>query len=120
MTRCLLVDDEPAVLSALKRLLALLGVQAHAVASGEEALVLLEHESFDLILLDLRMPGLSGIETWERIRARGGVVPPAVLVTAALEGESLANAHGMSFLAKPFDIDSLERLLARTRTHDDG
>jgi DNA-binding response OmpR family regulator len=111
--RCLIVDDEPGVLHALQRLLVLWGHETCTASSGEEALALLERESFDLIMLDQRMPGLSGIETWQRIRGRGGVVPPAVLVTAALEGEGLARSHGMWFLAKPFDVESLEAMLER-------
>ena len=111
--QCLIVDDEPGVRQALQRLLAMWGHGTRLASNGEEALALIEHESFDLILIDYRMPGPNGIDTWERIRARGGVPPAAVLVTAALEGESLAKAHGMSFLSKPFDIDSLESMLER-------
>lgn len=113
MKRCLIVDDEPGVLRALQRLLSIWGHETRAVGKGEEALTLLEHESFDLIVLDFRLPGLSGIETWERLRARGGVMPPAVLMTAALEGERLAKAHGMLFVSKPFDIDSLQATIER-------
>jgi CheY-like chemotaxis protein len=113
MKRCLIVDDEPGVLRALERLLSGWGHETCTASKGEEALALLEHESFDLIVLDFRMPGLSGIETWERIRARGGRVPPAVLITAALEGERLAASHGMYFVSKPFDIDSLHAMIER-------
>jgi two-component system sensor histidine kinase EvgS len=109
--RCLVVDDEPVVSRLMQRLLSTLDYETRAVSSGEEALALLEHESFDLIVLDLRMPGLSGVETWQRIRSHGGTVPRAVLLTAAHEGPSLAEANDMSFLAKPFDVHALREKL---------
>jgi CheY-like chemotaxis protein len=113
MMRCLIVDDEPGVLRCMQRLLSAWGHETCIAGSGEEALALFERESFDLVMLDFRMPGLSGIDTWLRMRAQGGVIPPAVLVTAALEGEQLAESHGMLFLSKPFDADSLEATLER-------
>jgi DNA-binding response OmpR family regulator len=119
--RCLIVDDEQRVAQALQRLLEMWGHEAHTVGNGEQALALLERESFDLLMLDYRMPGLNGIETWERIRAREGAVRHVVLITAALEGEILAKRHAIEFLAKPFDIDSLEALLERAlRSHEGG
>jgi CheY-like chemotaxis protein len=59
--RCLIVDDELGIQQALRRLLAMWGHESCTASSGEEALALLEHEAFDLILLDYRMPGLSGV-----------------------------------------------------------
>jgi CheY-like chemotaxis protein len=120
MKRCLIVDDEPGVLRALERLLSTWGHETCTVGTGEDALALLEHESFDLIMLDFRMPGLSGIETWERLRAGGRSLPGAVLMTAALEGARLAEAHGMLFVSKPFDIDALQAVLERALQRDES
>ncbi len=120
MRRCLVVDDEPLVSSLMQRLLSSLNYETRVAESGEEALALLEHESFDLIVLDLRMPGLTGVETWQRIQVRGGAVPRAVLLTAAHEGPSLAKAHGMSFLAKPFDFRALREKLDEALKDETG
>lgn len=111
MNRVLIVDDEPLVLRLLQRLVDRLGYEARAADSGEQAVELLQHETFDVIVLDLRMPGMSGVEAWEIIREREGDTPAAVLITAAHDGPQLAREYGMAFLPKPFDSDSLRATL---------
>lgn len=64
--RLLIVDDEPHIRSALMRALSLMGYATEGVGTGSEALALLERERFDLMVLDMRMPGLDGSAVMER------------------------------------------------------
>src|SRR5258708_27685124 len=81
--RVLIVDDQPTNLLVLEAFLGDLGVQLVPARSGEEALALLAEQSFALVLLDVRMPGLDGFETARRIRGqdRHGRTP-IIFVTA--------------------------------------
>lgn len=110
--RVLVVDDDEHVRRMLSRLIVALGHDCAAVASGREALDVLSRERFEVALLDLRMPGLSGVETWQRICAMPGAHPSGVLVTAASEGASIAAANGLPYLSKPFELDVFRRVLA--------
>ena len=66
--RALLVDDEPSFRKVLRTSLATSGFVVHEVTCGEEALEILAERSFDMVLLDLNMPGMGGIETCREIR----------------------------------------------------
>jgi len=66
--RILAVDDDALATGPLQQILGEKGYDVTAVASGDEALALLAHEAFDLVLLDVAMPGLSGYEVCRRIR----------------------------------------------------
>ncbi len=107
VTRILIVDDEPAIRLILPNLIESLGHHVAAVASGRDALAALAETPFDVVLCDLRMPGMTGIEVWEQVRASACVPPAAVLMTAAVEGARLAAQHGMAFLEKPFNFETL-------------
>ena len=117
--RLLVVDD-----STINQLVAVgqlteLGYDAETVATGREALEILERESFDLVLMDCQMPELDGYETTRRLRARekeGGQHLPIVAVTAhAMKGErEKCLAAGMDdYIAKPFRTESLGIILDR-------
>lgn len=107
----LIVDDEPLVLRVFSLLLRALGHEVTAVSSGFEALAALDRDSYDVVCLDQRMPGLTGVETWKRICACDRPTPVSMLVTAAADGADLAEAHGMLFLSKPFDLTALSAKL---------
>ena len=84
--RILIVDDEPAIRRALKPPLAELGFQFSEASRGEEALQLLHSGQYDVVLLDINMPGIGGIETLRRIRAFAPRLP--VLMLTVRDGES--------------------------------
>lgn len=67
-SRILVVDDESSIRSILNETLSQMGCQVAEAASAEEALKRLEQEAFHLVLTDIRMPGLSGIDLLERIK----------------------------------------------------
>jgi len=112
--RLLVVDDEEQLSAAMRRGLVREGFAVDVAATGPAALDLAEDGEYDVILLDLMLPGLSGYEVARRLRARGDWTP--ILVVSAKDGEydeADALDYGADdFLAKPF---SFVVLLARLR-----
>jgi two-component system KDP operon response regulator KdpE len=112
-SRILVVDDEPQLRRALRATLSALGFVVADAQSGEAALEILRTERFDLILLDINMPGVSGLETCRAIRARSDVSILMLTVRdrSADKIEALdAGADG--YITKPFDVNEF---LARIR-----
>lgn len=113
--RLLVTDDDPIQLRVAARLLKTLGHTGALATQGQMALDLLERQSFDLMLLDLRMPVLDGLETLERLRPRHPKLP-VVLVSGDDLGANWSfyrDAGADAYLVKPLDIDSLSALLRR-------
>ena len=117
MTRVLIADDEPQNLLLLEASLESLGCETMRAEGGRAALALFESSAPDLIILDIVMPEIDGLEVLARVRAhetRGDT--PVVLVTAHSEGEYRLRgfeAGADEFLEKPIDTSVL---LARVRT----
>ena len=88
--RILLVDDEPLIVKGLKYSLEQDGYQTDSAADGEEALNKFFNEPFDLILLDVMLPKLDGIEVCQRIREKSDV--PIIMLTA--KGEDMDKILG--------------------------
>lgn len=109
----LVVDDEARYLRALKATLEGANYRVMAVASGEAALAALEQAAFDLILLDVRMPGLDGLETCRCLR-QFSLTPVIMLTALAEEGDRIRglDAGADDYVTKPF---GQEELLARVR-----
>ncbi len=107
--RVLIVDDDPGQRGLLHAFLSSQGFATAPVASGEEALATLGAESFDLMISDVRMPGISGLETLRRARQRHAVLP-VLLVTAYADIREAVDAMrdgAVNYLAKPIDLDEL-------------
>jgi two-component system KDP operon response regulator KdpE len=113
--RVLIVDDEAAIRRALRPPLVELGFQIHEASRGEEALQLLHSTQVDVVLLDINMPGIGGIETLRRIRAAAPRLP--VLMVTVLDGEEekveALELGADDYITKPF---SIRELIARIRT----
>lgn len=108
MKRLLLVDDDRVILNLLAEGLRELGYPVSIAASGEAALELLARETFDLAVLDIRMPGISGLDIARILREAGG--PPFVFLSAFGDGELVAEAAGLGalgYLVKPVDLPQL-------------
>lgn len=116
--KILAVDDNPKNLKVLAALLAPQSYQVDYAFSGPEAINLLEVESYDLVLLDIMMPGMDGYETCVRIKSMPhNNLTPVIFLTARTDMASLNKAFtsgGVDYITKPF---SPEELLARVRTH---
>lgn len=120
MAEILVVDDEPAVRWLLRDIAELEGHQVQEAADGIDALAALAEAKPDLIILDVMMPGVSGIEVLLKIREMPGYQEiPVLMLTAA--GDDATTWAGWSagancYMTKPFEPDHLvgwmERLLA--------
>lgn len=113
--RILIVDDEPSVLLTLAANLELEGFEVLTAGDPREALELAEREEFDVLLTDVRMPGMDGVELYRRLK----VMKPALrtIVMTAFAGEELLDQglqEGVyTVLRKPFDIGQLAQLANR-------
>ena len=107
--RVLLVDDETDFLQTLVKRLSRRGLAVHAAGSGEAALALLDETPIDVVLLDVRMPGMDGIEALKQIRRRHPLVEVVMLtghanVEVAISGMALG---AFDYLMKPMEIDEI-------------
>jgi len=113
--RVLVVDDDPHLPQLLTRVLAHAGYAADVAASGEQALELFERSPADVALLDVRLPGMSGLETFTKLRQRSPDVI-GIFMTAFGSIRSAIDAMragGFDYLTKPFDNDQLVLTLDR-------
>ena len=116
--KILIVDDEPVNRRVLLNHLKPRGYRISEAANGPEALNRVEAETFDMILLDIMMPGMSGYKVCETIRENAGFQElPIIFLTARNHGSDLVcgfEAGGNDFITKPV---SKEELLTRVETH---
>ena len=110
----LLIDDEEDFINTLAERLELRGICTHTAFSGQQGLDFLERNSVDLVLLDMRMPLLSGLEVLREIRARHGDLPVMIITGHCSEQDrDEALALGVQgYYSKPVPFDNL---LARLR-----
>jgi two-component system, OmpR family, KDP operon response regulator KdpE len=111
--RILVVDDEIEILRALQRSLTAHGFEVFIASSGEEALEAIAHHRPDLMLLDLGLPGISGLEVCKRVRAESNL-PIIVLSVKDAERDKVQalDLGADDYVPKPFGIDEV---LARIR-----
>ena len=107
--RILIVEDEPALREGLADLLRGEGFIVEAVADGESALVRGSDPSVDLLLLDLMLPGLDGVEVCKRLRELRPALPILMLTARASEDDKVSGleAGADDYLTKPFSIREL-------------
>lgn len=107
--RILLVDDEERFRITLQKMLAAQGLTVEAVSSGQKALEALQQRAFDVILLDIRMPGMNGIQTLAEIKKLDPDLEVIVLtghasMDAAME---IIKLGGYDYLLKPCPMEEL-------------
>ncbi len=103
--RILVVDDDEDILEILKTMLGNRGYEVEEAEDGETALERLESEQFDLLVLDIVMPGMNGYEVMEKMK-ESGIRMPVVMLTARTDIDSFYEAHRRGstlYLTKPFD-----------------
>ena len=111
----LVVDDEKPTRVLMERELPRSGCAVRTAQSGEEALEVLSRQEFDVVLLDLKMPGLGGMETLRRLRSTG-TTAEVVVLTGHPEVESAIAAMKLGatdYLTKPFKLSEVEAVLQR-------
>jgi two-component system response regulator MprA len=124
--KILVVDDEPAVQQALSRAFALERYEVEVARDGGEALEALAAARFDAVVLDVTMPGVSGLEVCRRLRASGDRSPVLMLTARDAIDDRVAglDAGADDYLVKPFALRELmarvRALLRRRGSDDDG
>jgi two-component system KDP operon response regulator KdpE len=122
VTRILVVDDEPQIRRALRTNLVARGYEVDLAATGEEALISAADHRPDVVILDLGLPGIDGIEVVEGLRGWTSV-PIIVLSVRDAEGDKIAalDAGADDYVTKPFSMgELLARLRAATRRATPG
>jgi two-component system KDP operon response regulator KdpE len=111
--RILVVDDEPQIRRVLRATLTTQGYEVSDARTGEDALAALRNSRFDLVLLDMNMPGIGGVETCRQIR-EGSEVAIIMLTVHNTEQDKVAalDAGADDYVTKPF---GMQELLARVR-----
>jgi two-component system response regulator MprA len=112
--RILVVEDDHAVRDALERALGYEGYEVETATDGAVALTALRAAPRDLVILDVMMPHLDGIETCRRVRASGDTIPILMLTAKVAVGDRVdgLDAGADDYMIKPFALDEL---LARIR-----
>jgi two-component system OmpR family response regulator len=111
--RILVVDDDPLIQSLISDFLLMRGYTPHCVASGAQALRLATANPPDLILLDIRMPGLTGWDVARELRARRSRVPIVVMTAAENLEEWPRVINFDAYIAKPFTLSELRATVER-------
>ena len=113
MPRILVVDDEKEIRTLLSRFFTKKNYQVRTAVTAEEAIRILETESMDAVLLDIVLPGMSGLEALSRIRTRWPGLP--VVMVSGQDDEEVAKetlrAGAFDYVVKPLDFDYLERTI---------
>ena len=114
--RLLVVEDDPVQSQAITDLIGDGDVQTTTVSSGEGALQSLEHDHYDCVVLDLRLPGMTGFELIDRIKAepQNRRLPVIVYTGRDLTDEDKARLHGLAQTVIIKDVTTMERLLDET------
>ena len=119
MDRVLIIDDDRGLCALVQRTLVAAGVDADCCHSGQSGLLHMEGRDYQLVILDVMMPGFDGFDTLEKIRARSCV--PVLMLTAKGDGASKVRglrAGADDYLPKPFDLEELSaRVLALIRRY---
>jgi two-component system response regulator HydG len=115
----LIVDDERAIREVCREVAQTLGFRATTADSAEHAYRILDAQPIDVILLDLRLPGVGGLEAIDQIRQRR---PDAIIVVVTGYGTVQSAVHAMKhgaydYVTKPFSLEELKILLDRVSTH---
>jgi len=113
MPKLLIVDDESDIREFAKNFFKKRSIDAHAAQSGMEALALIDKEKPDLVLLDVRMEEMTGIEVLKTLRGRGDHTK-VIMVTGVEEEETVKLAFELGvkgFIHKPLVLEELEKIV---------
>jgi DNA-binding NtrC family response regulator len=107
--RVLLIDDETVFVDALTNVLTRRGIKVQSASDGYQALQILTNEQFDVLVLDLRMPGMDGLATLKAIRERDALTP-VLLLSGNIDLKQVSDAlqeGAAEVLLKPCPVDAL-------------
>ncbi|WP_213815092.1 response regulator transcription factor [Glaciihabitans sp. dw_435] len=114
MSSILIAEDEPRISGFVEKGLRAAGFQATVVATGPDALAHAQSGSYDLVLLDVGLPGIDGFEVLRQLRLSGSTIPVVMLTARSSVSDTVAGLDGGAndYMPKPFKFDEL---LARVR-----
>lgn len=121
--KLLLVEDDPSMQTTLVRALSRRGMDVHACGDGRQALLRWTAAPPDVVVLDLTLPGLDGLQVLQQARASGLTTPVLILTARGTVGDRVMglNTGADDYLPKPFDLDELEaRIKALSRRRPTG
>jgi CheY-like chemotaxis protein len=115
--RVLVVDDELSVRTVVCDLLADLGCEGDEAGDGATAVALLQRGRYDLVVTDLRMPGMTGWDVVEAVRARVPTIP-VILISGFATDDDVRRAHrvGLPLLHKPFSLAEFRQVIRSVLT----
>ncbi|MGH8003346.1 MAG: response regulator [Limisphaerales bacterium] len=113
--RVLIVDDNPNMSNLLSDMLEVFDFSSQRAADGEEALSLLNQEGFSLLITDLRMPKMTGLELLKAVKDKYPKLPVVVITGYSTEAteQELVDAKADGFLNKPFRMNDIESVLRK-------
>jgi DNA-binding NtrC family response regulator len=111
----LIVDDDPSIRTVTVEMLKRLDCHARAVDSGEAALAALQESGWDIILIDLAMPEMSGMQLYSAVRAACPALPVVIMtgLTTSAPDALITDGSPTWLLYKPFSVKELDAILAR-------
>lgn len=113
----LIVDDDPFLRETLEKLLEVVGIFSHSASNGDDALKMMEQDNYTMILTDMKMPGIDGMDLIKLICESHDV--SVIAMTGYSEGYTyvdVINAGASDFIKKPFGIEELEAKIRRIIT----
>src|SRR3989338_6020568 len=112
--KILVIDDEELIVKSLAKLLEKTGFEVVIIKRGQDAIAIVEEENFDLLISDIRMPGMDGIEAVRNIlntfEQKKSPKPAVIFITGYADKESEQRAKSLNpaaYIYKPFDISTL-------------
>ena len=113
--RILLVDDAEAFTTNMTRLLSRRGYEVKAVNDGESAIGLIEEEDFDVVILDLKMPGMNGVDTLKELKLRKPNIEVIILTAYDMVDLAVDGIRGGAFdyLTKPVRFEQLHERICQ-------
>lgn len=115
--KILVVDDDPLLLDLLLETLSSIGYEAVGAPDAAVALGKLSRTRFSLVITDIKMPGMNGLELSRRIKAEYPGLP-VILISGVFSADILKGSDADGILTKPFRIGHVEDMIARTVAHD--
>jgi two-component system nitrogen regulation response regulator GlnG len=115
--RILVADDEESIRWVLSKALSKQGYQVDLASNGQQALEMSRDKRYDLAVLDIKMPGLSGLDLLSRVQEES----PGTLVVIMTAESSMKNAveamkrGAYDYITKPFDLDTLDAIILKAR-----